>query len=341
MRFMMEVSMAKIRVVHYGLGPIGIGVAQMIAKRGDMQIVGAIDIDPQKVGKDFGELLGNGAKLGVAVTSDAKAALDKSKADIVVLTTASALKKIKGQIEQIAATGLPIVSTCEELSYPPAHNAGLVAELDALAKKHGIAIYGTGVNPGFTMDALPLMLTAPCAEVKKIRVVRMQDASVRRLPFQQKIGAGKTREEFQQKVEDGSVRHVGLRESIMMIAGAFGWTLSDYQENIEAVMATKDVTTPFMTVKAGQVAGVNQAGRGFVNGEERITLELVAYVGAPQSHDTVQIEGTPSITSTIVGGLHGDIATAAIVVNSIPRVIASAPGLITPNNIAMTHWRAG
>jgi 4-hydroxy-tetrahydrodipicolinate reductase len=333
--------MANIRVVHYGLGPIGIGVAKMIAKRSDMRIVGAIDIDPNKVGKDFGDLLGDGQKLGVTVTSDAQSVLDKDKADIVVLTTASALKKIKGQIAQVAAAGLPIVSTCEELSYPPAHNADIVDELDALAKRHGIAIYGTGVNPGFTMDALPLMLTAPCAEVKRIRVVRMQDASVRRLPFQQKIGAGNTRAEFQKKVDDGSVRHVGLRESITMIAGAFGWTLSDYQEVIEPVMAAQDVATPFLTVKAGSVAGVNQVGRGFVNGEERITLELVAYVGAPESHDTVYIEGTPNITSTIVGGLHGDIATAAIVVNSIPRVIAAPPGLLTPNNIPMTHWRAG
>jgi 4-hydroxy-tetrahydrodipicolinate reductase len=333
--------MTKIRVVHFGLGPIGVGVAKMIAKRNDMQIVGAIDIDPNKVGKDFGDLLGAGAKLGVAITSDAKSVLDKNKADVVVLTTASALKKIKGQLELIASAGLPIVSTCEELSYPPAHNADIVGELDALAKQYGVAIYGTGVNPGFTMDALPLMLTSPCADVKKIRIVRTQDASVRRLPFQQKIGAGITREEFQKKVEDGSVRHVGLRESITMIAGAFGWTLSDYQEVIKPVMATQDVTTPFLTVKAGSVAGVNQAGRGFVNGEERITLELVAYVGAPESHDTVHIEGTPNITSTIVGGLHGDIATAAIVVNSIPRVIAAPPGLLTPNNIPMTHWRAG
>src|SRR5262249_1861163 len=130
-------------------------------------------------------------------------------------------------------------------------------------------------------------------------------------------------------------------ESIMMIAVAFGWTLSDYQEMIEPVMATKDVTTPFLMAKKGSVAGVNQVGRGFVDGEERITLELVAYVGAPESHDTVHIEGPPNIRSTIVGGLHGDIATAAIVVNSISRVIAAPPGLLTPNNIPMTHWRAG
>lgn len=330
-----------IRVIHYGLGPIGVGVAKLIAARKDMRIVGAIDIDPHKVGKDLGDLLGAERKLGVTISNDAPVVLDKSKADIVVLTTASSLRGITSQLKQIAVAGLPVVSTCEELSYPPAHNADLGAELDAVAKQHGVAFYGTGVNPGFTMDALPLMLSASCADVQKIRVVRMQDASVRRLPFQQKIGAGITREEFQKRVDDGSVRHVGLRESVLMIAESFGWALSDYRESIEPVMAARDVTTPFLTVKAGSVAGVNQIGRGFVNGEVRVTLELVAYVGAPDSHDTVHIEGTPNITSTIVGGLHGDIATAAIVVNSIPRVIGARPGLLTPNDLPIPHWRSG
>ncbi len=330
-----------IRVIHYGLGPIGVGVAKLVAKRTDMRIVGAIDIDPNKIGRDLGALLGDGQTLGVKVSGDANSVLKKSTADIVVLTTVSSLKKMKGQVTQIVQAGLPIVSTCEELSYPLAHNAALAAELDALAKQHGVAVYGTGVNPGFAMDALPLMLTAPCAEVKKIRVVRMQDASVRRLPFQQKIGAGVTRAEFQKRVDAGSVRHVGLRESVLMIADSFGWALSDYRESIEPVIAKRDVTTPFLTVKAGLVAGLSQAGRGFVNGEECITLELVAYVGAPESYDTVTIEGTPNITSTIVGGLHGDIATAAVAVNSIPRVIAAPAGLLTPNNLPIPHWRMG
>ncbi len=330
-----------IRVVHFGLGPIGVGVAKLVAKRGDMKIVGAVDIDPAKVGKDLGDLLGDGKKLGVAVTSDAKSVVNKGVADIVVLTTASSLKKVKGQIQAIVEAGLPVISTCEELSYPRAHNAELVAELDALAKKNGVTIYATGVNPGFVMDALPIFLTAPCADVKRIRIVRMQDAGVRRLPFQQKVGAGISRAEFQKRVQDGSVRHVGLRESITMIADSLGWTLSDYKESIEPVMATADVKTPFLTVKAGTVAGVDQSGRGYVNGEERIMLQLVAYVGAPQSHDTVQIDGTPNIKSTIEGGLHGDIATAAIVVNSIPRVVGGAPGLITPNNLPLAHWQQG
>ena len=330
-----------IRVIHYGLGPIGVGVAKLVAARKDMQIVGAIDIDPNKIGKDFGSLLGDGRMLGVAISSDTASVLNKNNADIVVLTTSSSLKKIMGQIKQIVEAGLPVISTCEELSYPPANNAELVTELDALAKKNGVAIYGTGVNPGYIMDALPLMLTAPCATVTRVRVERVVDAGKRRLPLQQKVGAGITRDEFQKRVVDGSVRHVGLRESATMIAQSLGWTLEGYEEQIDPMIADSAVTTPFLTVQAGQVAGVHQVGRGFVGGRELVTLDIAMYVGAPNSHDTVQIEGNPSVTVTVEGGLHGDIATAAIVVNSIPRVVGAQPGLLTPNNLPTPHWRSG
>jgi 4-hydroxy-tetrahydrodipicolinate reductase len=330
-----------IRVIHYGLGPIGVGIAKLVAARNDMRIVGAIDIDPNKVGKDFGSLFGDGRTLGVAIRADAAAVLDKRSADIVVLTTSSALKKIMGQLKQIAEAGLPVISTCEELSFPPANNADIVAELDALAKQYGVAIYGTGVNPGYIMDALPLMLTAPCAEVKRVRVERVVDAGKRRLPLQQKVGAGITRDEFQKRVVDGSVRHVGLRESATMIAQSLGWTLDGYEEQIDPMIADRAVTTPFLTVQPGQVAGVHQVGRGFVGGRELVTLDIAMYVGAPNSHDTMQIEGNPNVNVTVEGGLHGDIATAAIVVNSIPRVVAAQPGLLTANNLPMPHWRSG
>ncbi|MBI3733812.1 MAG: dihydrodipicolinate reductase [Chloroflexi bacterium] len=328
-----------IRVVHYGLGPIGVGVARLIASRKDMQIVGAIDIDPQKVGRDFAELLGRSEPLGVSISGDAQRVLTTSGAQIVVLTTSSSLKRITGQIRQIVECGSSVISTCEELSYPPAGNADRVADLDALAKKHGVAIYGTGVNPGYVMDALPLMLTVPCAEVKRIRVERVVDAGKRRLPLQQKVGAGMTRPQFQQKVDDGSVRHVGLRESATMIANSLGWTLSQYTEQIEPVMAEREVVTPYLTVKPGEVAGVHQIGTGFVDGQALVTLDIAMYVGAQEAHDTIWIEGTPNVQTTIIGGLHGDVATAAIVVNSIPRILSAPPGLWTPNDLPIPHWR--
>ena len=110
---------------------------------------------------------------------------------------------------------------------------------------------GTGVNPGFTMDALPITLTGVCERVDAIRVDRIQDARVRRLPFQQKIGAGLTREQFKRKVDDGSVRHVGLAESISMIADAMGWKLDKITDEIQPKIAIETVASEFLAVDAG------------------------------------------------------------------------------------------
>src|SRR5260370_38033203 len=101
-----------------------------------------------------------------------------------------------------------------------------------MAKKAKVALLATGVNPGFGMDALPIMMTAVCERVDRVVVNRVQDARIRRLPFQQKIGAGLTTEQFQKKADDGSVRHVGLTESIAMIADAPGWTLDRITRDI-------------------------------------------------------------------------------------------------------------
>src|SRR5918992_2280088 len=206
-----------IRVLMYGLGPIGAAVARQIALRKGFQIVGAVDIDRNKVGLDLGQVIGLDRKLRVRVTNDAVGAIKSGKPDVAVLCTSSSLKKVMPQIETVLKKKVAIVSTTEELSYPVGKNRALAKKIDALAKKAKVAVLGTGVNPGFTMDALPIMLTGVCEHVDSIRVERVQDARSRRLPFQQKIGSGLTEEQFRRKVTDGSVRHVGLAESVTMI----------------------------------------------------------------------------------------------------------------------------
>jgi 4-hydroxy-tetrahydrodipicolinate reductase len=197
---------------------------------------------------------------------------------------------------------------------------------------------GTGVNPGFTMDALPIALTAVCSRVDAIAVDRVQGARIRRLPFQKKIGAGLTREQFQEKVEDGSVRHVGLAESISMIADAMGWKLDRVTEEIEPKIAGARVTSQFMTVEPGFVAGLVQDGIGYRKGEPVITLHMEAYLGAPESYDAVHISGDPPLHMKIAGGVHGDVATASMTVNSIPKVLQAAPGLRTMRDLALPSF---
>jgi len=321
----------KIKVVQFGCGPVGCSIAKLVSTKPNIDIVGAIDL--VNVGCDLGEVAGINQKLGVLISNETDSVLNKVKPDIVLHATGSVLKDVYPQLEKVVKAGVNLVSTCEELSYPYKKQPALAEKLDKLAKEHKVTVLGTGVNPGFLMDAWPLFMTAVCQDFRQIRVVRIQDASPRRAPFQKKIGAGKTIEDFNTLVEAGTLRHVGLAESVAMIAAGLGWELDDITETIEPILAKAEVRSNFVTVKAGQVAGVRQVGFGLRDGKELITLDFRAYIGARESYDAVYVVGTPNMEVVIKGGTHGDIATAAIVVNSIPRVVDAPPGLIAMKDL--------
>jgi 4-hydroxy-tetrahydrodipicolinate reductase len=325
----------------YGLGPIGAAVARQVASRKGFQIVGAVDIDRAKIGLDLGEVIGLGKKLRIRVTNDAAGAIKAGKPDVAVLCTSSSLKTVMPQIEAVLKKKVAIVSTTEELSYPVGKNRALAKKIDALAKKAKVAVVGTGVNPGFAMDALPIMLTGISERVDSIRVDRVQDARTRRLPFQQKIGSGLNAEQFAQKVKDGSVRHVGLAESVTMIADAMGWKLEKVTDEIKPKIADKAVESELIAVDPGYVCGIIQDGIGYAKGKPVITLHMEAYLGAPESYDAVTVEGNPRITQKITGGLHGDVATASITVNSIPKILRVTPGLRTMADMPVPSWFGG
>ncbi len=330
-----------IRVLHIGLGPIGAAVVRQVATRPGLKAVGAIDIDAAKVGRDLGEVVGLDRRLRVAVSDNLRAVVKATRPDVAVLCTSSSLKKVWPQIEAVLALKLPIVSTTEELAYPWWNQKALSKKIDAAARKAKVAMVGTGVNPGFTMDALPITLTGVCQEVTSITVNRIQDARSRRLPFQQKIGCGLTPSQFQARVDAGTVRHVGLTESIAMIAGAMGWTLDRVTDQIQPVVSTEGIASPLLTVAPGQVCGLIQDGIGYVGGAPIITLHMEAYLGAPESYDSVDIKGTPTLSMKIAGGVHGDVATASIAVNSIPKVMAAPPGLHTMRTLPIPSWFGG
>jgi hypothetical protein len=330
-----------IRVAFVGLGPIGCGVVKQVAARQGFKIVAAVEIDPAKVGRDLGDVAALGRKLRVKVRPDLEAALKATKPDVVALCTSSSLRKVAAQIEAILKARIPIVSTTEELAYPWRTQRALARRLDAAARRARVALLGTGVNPGFAMDALPITLTGICESVSAVRVDRIQDARIRRLPFQQKIGAGLTPEAFAARVKAGSVRHVGLAESVSMIADAFGWKLDRVSDEIGPRVAEARVASKFLTVEPGQVAGIVQDGVGYRGGKAVITLHMEAYLGAPETYDEVRIEGSPALCVRATGGYHGDIATAAIVVNSLPKVIAAPPGLHTMRTLPIPSFFGG
>ena len=330
-----------IRVMHVGLGPIGCAVAQQLAVRKGFRIVAAVDVDPNKAGRDIVEIAALGRPLRVKVSDDLRKAAKASKPDVAVHCTSSSLSSVMPQLEALLKARVPIVSTTEELAYPSARNRRLARRVDELARKAKVAVLGTGVNPGFAMDALPIALTSVCEHVDRIEVRRVQDARQRRLPFQQKIGAGLTREQFEQQVASGAVRHVGFTESIAMIADAMGWTLTRITDTVLPLMAEEEVFSELLAVDPGYVAGISQEGIGYIDDQIKIHLQLDAYLGAPESFDSVLIDGSPRIYSKVQGGIHGDIATASMTVNSIPHVITARPGLRTTRDMPLPSFFPG
>ncbi len=323
-------SQETITVAQYGIGPIGAEIARLLLTKPWVKLVAAVDIDPAKIGKDVGEVIGLGREVGVKVTGTLDA-----KADVICHSTGSRLREVSSQLKDLLGRGAHVVSTCEELSFPI--DPAIRTELDQVARAKNVTLLGTGVNPGFVMDKLPLTVTSVCQKIDSVDIIRIQNASTRREPLQRKVGAGMTTDEFRKAVDAGKIKHMGLRESLLMVGKGLGVefeTVSD--EKIEPIVAEREVVTQYLRVAPGQVAGVHQTidGKGKIN----VRLELRMYVGAEDvAADRVIVKGVPDVDMTIKGGVHGDRATAAMVVNSIPRVIDARPGVLTMDDISISY----
>ena len=326
----------KIRVIQYGVGPIGASIARLMREKQAIELIGAIDTDPSKVGRDLGEVVGaEDAPWGVEVSADAKEVLEQA-ADVVIHSTSSFLPKVMDQLLLCLEAESCVVSTCEELSYPFRTYPGLASKLDTAAKEWGVALVGTGVNPGFVMDKLVVTLAAVSQRIEHAKALRIVDASKRRLPLQKKIGAGMTVEEFRAQAKAGVIKHVGLPESVAMVSDSLNLPVEEITETIEPKIASGRVQTEYLAVEAGQAAGVHQIARGLSkDGKELVYLELQMYVGAKDPADTISLTGHPNISLTIPGGTHGDIATASVVVNSIPAILDAAAGLRTSRDLPL------
>jgi 4-hydroxy-tetrahydrodipicolinate reductase len=329
-----------IRVVTFGLGPMGASIARVAAARSDVQIVGGIDVDLAKVGRDVGDVIGLDRQLGPLVSADASATLRSTKPDVVIHATGSRLADVAPQLIQAIRAGASVVSTCEELSFPFEESSELAGEIDRLAQSHGVAVVGTGINPGFAMDTLPLALTAVSQQVESVYVRRVQDVAHRRLPLQRKVGAGLSLAEFEEHRQAGTIGHVGLSESVYAIAHGLGWKVTATINDLGPVIAKAETRSGEIAAAPGQALGVRQVIKGFVGDDQKVTLELEIYLGAPEPRDHIVVEGTPRLDVTVNEGTHGDLATAAILVNAIPSLLHAEPGLRIMEELPLVHYRA-
>ncbi len=301
-------------------------------------LVCAVDSSPSLVGQPVTSLVSR-ADPKLRVLKGLEDIEDWDNIDAVIVSTASDLRACAETFRVLLKRGKPIVSTCEELVYPWLRHVGLAEEFDELGKRYGGRLLGTGVNPGFVMDALPAFITCVSKSVRGVACYRVQDASVRRIPFQKKIGAGLDDEGFAAKVRDGSLRHVGLGESLHFIAHFLGLPIERWDEDLTAVKADHDMTSGVGPIPRGRVAGVRQVARGYFDERVVVHMEFQAAIGQRDPYDRVVVEGEPPLDVVIPGGIHGDVATSAVVLNSIPRIMEASPGLHTMGSIPPPFFR--
>ncbi len=327
----MNQNQPRIRVAQWGLGAMGQGVAKLILAKEGLELVGALDINPELNGKDVGEFLGV-APAGVAITNDPADILDSSKVDVITIATTSWVAKQLPNLKQILEAGINVVSIAEEMAAPEAQSPEAAAELEELATKHGVSVVGVGVNPGFVLDHLVVVLTSGSQDVTRIEASRINDLSPYGETVLQTQGVGTTPEEFAAGVADGSiVGHVGFPESVRLISDALGLGADRVEQTLEPIVATKPRQARDRVIEPGLVAGCNHIAVGYRGDEEVIRLIHPQQVdpGAEgvATGDYITIFGTPEIRMTISPEIAGGKATAGIAVNTIPRILAATPGL--------------
>ena len=314
----------RIRIGIVGLGSVGQEVARAALEDRRVSLVGVTDTDRVKAGRDLGEIIGEG-RLGVPIDTDVSSMLSRARPEVAVVTTTSDVEILGPTLETCIAYGAHIVTTCENLADGEHALSQLDDGFDERARGAGVVVLATGINPGFAMDRLPVMLAQATRNTRRIRVLRVVDASTRRAQLQAKIGVGRHPAEFAEALRDGTIGHAGLSASLRLVAKGLGFVLDKTSEAFSPVIAAEETMSTLGIVPAGRVRGIYQIARGYRSGREVITLELTMALGETHPRDTIDIVGEPPIH--FEGELPGDECTVATVLSAISVVVNMQPGL--------------
>ena len=333
----MGVRQEKVQVLIWGLGAMGSGMADMLLEKQGVEIVGVCDIHPQRVGQELHEVLGRSRNHHpqVFISPDVDEILSKTTADIALLATDSFTAKALPKILKLVQNGLNVISTAEEMAYPQAQNPALAQQIDEEAQKNGVSVLGTGINPGLIMDLMVVMLTGACRDVSKVEAERINSLSPFGPAVMEEQGVGTHPEEFLTGVQNGEIAgHVGFPESVGMIAQGIGWKLDGpVKQTQQAIITSVPRTTPYISIKPGDVAGCDQRGRATMAGKECLSMihpqQIEPQEEGVETGDYIRITGTPNISMAIQPEIPGGIGTIAMCVNMIPQVINASPGLKT------------
>ncbi len=323
-----------VKVIIWGLGAMGSGMADMLLKKKGVEIVGVVGRG-SKVGKSMYDFIkterGDRPDVIIGTPEDV---IKEGAADVVLAATDSFTKTAFERLKFILEKKINVVSSAEEMAYPMAQSPEEAKKLDEIAKANGVSIIGTGINPGLIMDLLVVTMTGCCEEVDHILARRVNSLSPFGPAVMEEQGIGITKEEFEEGVRTGHLSgHVGFHESIHMVADAIGWKVEKVTTSMEPIMTDVDRKSPYGFAKAGNVAGCAMRGFGYVDGELKIEMDHPQQIEPEQvgvqTGDYVIIKGTPNINLVNSPEVPGGIGTIAMCVNMIPHIINARPGLKT------------
>jgi 4-hydroxy-tetrahydrodipicolinate reductase len=325
-----------VRVAIWGFGAMGSGMAKMLATKKGVDIVAVCDMHPDRVNKDIYDVLGieRGNRESVIINPVVEEVIKEGVADICLCATDSYTSKAFPRLKYVLEQKINVISTAEEMSYPKAQEPELAKELDEIAKANGVSILGTGINPGLIMDLLVTVLTGCMTDVEHVEAKRVNSLSPFGHAVMEEQGVGITVEEFDSGVKDGTLAgHVGFAESISMIGDAIGWPVEKIEQQMKPIVTTVDRKSPYGFAAAGNIAGVNMTGQGFVNGEVKIDMihpqQIEPEMEGTHTGDYIVLKGSPDVNMAIKPEVDGGLGTIAMCVNMIPQVINSHPGLKT------------
>jgi 4-hydroxy-tetrahydrodipicolinate reductase len=311
---------------------MGSGIARLVLQKQGLHLAGAYARRKDRDGLDIGRAIGLYAEMGIQVGNDLDAVIGQARPHVAIQATCSTFEDAEDEIVTLVRHRVNVISIAEEMAFPACRSPEKAEELRALALNHGVAVLGTGINPGFVLDLLIISLTGVCADIQSIMARRVNDLA----PYGQAVlasqGVGLAPEDFQNGVKDGTVvGHIGFPESIHMIATAIGWDLDRIEERREPILSKVQRETPFVVVKPGHVAGCLHTAVAYRAGEPVITLihpqQIHPHLEGVETGDMIEIVGTPHVRLAGSPEIPGGLGTCAIAVNMIPRVLTAGPGL--------------
>ena len=317
----------KLRVLHYGLGEIGAGIAREAAATGRLQSVGAVDPDPAKAGRPLAGFWGGQG--GPVVKASLKEALaEAGGVDIAFHCAGSHLSQIEGQLLELLDAGCNVVTTAEEVIWPYGPRDEAAGRLDAAARRNGVTLFAAGVNPGFLLDRLPTYLSSMTLGPTAVRGTRLVDLSKRRNALRRKMGVGEDAAAVRARTATFAMGHAGFPESVRYVAAALGWEVGEVVQHLEPVVADRKVERAGEVVLPGQVLGLAHTARAVSRDGKEISFSLTMRLDCEEPFDQIEIDGRPPIVVRFPHGLQGDLATLASAVNAASFVATAAPGLV-------------